>query len=454
MSHWRLRVGIFFILSSLLLCAQSALDSYTVYTDHPRLFLRPNRLRLLKRERERRSLRWEQFETLMSGNAPMPEPGFAWALHYRVTGEADSAKRAIGWAVGPGTDLRQLALVFDWCQDALSESDRRTLTARLQKGIEAGAPPTSVSQARSRLMAAVALADHVPAASTAGVQAFLHDYWEGKIVPALRQKRNVIPREETYALFEILHVVRDNLNNDLRESYPAYFKGLPIYHLLSYYPASYPAAENEFHIPSAKGTIAPDLKIAALSRAAELSMVAFDANAPESQVLQGWLMNDRYLMRGLFGIAYELLWANPYQPGLSYYHVPLVFHDDMFGRLFVRSSWEDSATWLGFFDGQLQLFGDGKVTILNAQLARDPLDLEEAIVFFGKDTHKFRVPAKETDDVFIVGLEPHRKYHIEIDDEEMFEAVTDPGGILFFPGLRGGVMLRMSPSPMGAAKAP
>ncbi len=91
------------------------------------------------------------------------------------------------------------------------------------------------------------------------------------------------------------------MNADLREDYPHYFKDLPLGHLLAYYPAAFPAAENEFRIQAAKGTGEPDLKQAALARAAELAMVAYDANAPESQVLQGWLMNDRFLMRGLFG---------------------------------------------------------------------------------------------------------------------------------------------------------
>ena len=72
--------------------------------------------------------------------------------------------------------------------------------------------------------------------------------------------------------------------------------------LLSYYPPPYPAAENEFHIPFSAVVGEPDLRAAALSRAGELAMVAFDTNAPESQVLQGWLMNDRFLMRGPFGI--------------------------------------------------------------------------------------------------------------------------------------------------------
>ena len=58
--------------------------SYRIYTDRPRIFLRPQRLRLLRRERERQSLRYQQFEFLMAGKAPMPEPGFAHALYYQI----------------------------------------------------------------------------------------------------------------------------------------------------------------------------------------------------------------------------------------------------------------------------------------------------------------------------------------------------------------------------------
>ena len=47
-------------------------DPIVVSSEHPRLFLRPARLRLLRRERERTSLRWEQFHSLMAGNAAMP----------------------------------------------------------------------------------------------------------------------------------------------------------------------------------------------------------------------------------------------------------------------------------------------------------------------------------------------------------------------------------------------
>src|SRR6516164_5721586 len=97
------------------LTAQSAGDDLKVYTDAPRLLLTKQRLRLLQREKDRDSPRWQQFDSLVIGGAPLPEPGFAWALHYRVTGQAASARKAIEWGLSPqGTDLRQLAFVYDW----------------------------------------------------------------------------------------------------------------------------------------------------------------------------------------------------------------------------------------------------------------------------------------------------------------------------------------------------
>jgi len=201
----------------------------------------------------------------------------------------------------------------------------------------------------------------------------------------------------------------------------------------------------------------PDLNSAVLCRAAELALVAFDTNAPETQVLQGWLMNDRFLMRGTFGIAYEFLWANPYQPGLSYYHVPLVFRDDTLGSLFMRSSWDDDAKWLGYFNNQLQVFEGGRIIVLNPELTRDPLNLDEGVVFFGKSMSRFNVPTskdaeRQTEDVFIVGLKPRTMYSIETDDEELNEAESDIGGTLFFPATRGGATIRLSAGlPVAAA---
>ena len=275
----------------------------------------------------------------------------------------------------------------------------------------------------------------------------VNSWWRDTIVPALKSGREVIPRDTYYALFEILHAVRDNVNIDLRDTAAAFFKGIPAFDLLSYYPASFAASESEYRLPAAIGAREPDLARAALSRAAELAMVAYDNNAQESQILQGWLMHDNFMMRGTFGVTYEFLWANPYQPGLSYYLVPLVFHDDLFGRLFMRSSWDEDAKWLGYFGGELQFFENGKPSIIDPKLFPAPIRLPEAVVLSANYSSKFKITLEENESLFILALKPRQAYEVEVDDEEMREESTDPGGILplysFFPKF---------PSAFGCAK--
>jgi hypothetical protein len=404
---------------------------------HPRIFLGARRLRLLRRERDRQSLRWNQFHLLMAGKAPMPEPGFAQALYYQVSGNAEAGRQAVEWALGPATDLRQLALVFDWCQDILTTAQSKTLAAKLARGIQQSRRDSTVAAMRSRLLAAVALSGHLPDIPEQEIDQVVGKWWRGEILPAINGGREAVARDDAYPLMEILHVVRDNFNDDLREAAPVFFTDLPMVQLLSYYPAAFPAGENDYRIPAElhKGGTGwsfgqPDVRRAALSRAAELSMVAYDSNAPGSQILQGWLMNDHFLLRGTFGAPYEFLWANPYQPGLSYFQAPLVVHDSLLGRLFVRSSWDEAAAWLGFFSGQLQMFHDGAVTGLDPTAAAEPLDLGRAVILFGAHTQKFKVAAAGKEPVFVVGLKPRQNYIIEVDDEELCEGQSDPGGIL------------------------
>jgi hypothetical protein len=361
----------------------------------------------------------------------MPEPGFAEALYYEVSGSAEAGQQSVAWALGAGADLRQLALVFDWCQDILTAAQSKTLAAKLARGIEQSRRDASVSAIRSRLLAAVAISGHVPDVPEREIEQVVRKWWEGQMVPAINGGREAIARDDAYALMEILHVVRDNFNQDLREAAPRFFTDLPMVQLLSYYPATFPAGENDYRIPAAPHAEGqPDLRRAALSRAAEFSMVAFDANAPGSQFLQGWLLNDHFLMRGTFGAPYEFLWANPYQPGLSYFQAPLVEHDSLLGRLFVRSGWDESAAWLGFFSGELQMFEDGGVAVLDPHVDAEPLDLGRAVILFGAHTQKFKLAVEGKAPVFVVGLKARRNYLIEVDDEEVSEGESDAGGIL------------------------
>jgi hypothetical protein len=439
-------------LPALRLRAQDRPDNFRIYSDSPRLFLRPARLKLLRRERERQSLRWEQFEALWNGGAPFPEAGWAAALRYRIAEDEAAGKRAVAWAAGPGSDIRQIALVADWCATLLSGADETRVLGKLQRAV-GGAAPKTIGQARDKVLAAIALNDSQPDLAEKALNDVFEDFWLATFIASLREARSRVTNADACAMMELLHAFRDNINFDLRDTFPAWFKDYPLMHLMAHYPPPWPASENEFRIPADREIqkSGPDLTKAALSRAAELAMVAYDSNSPETQLLQGFLMSDRFLMRGTFGIAYELMWANPYQPGLSYYHVPLALHDEIGGQLFVRSAWEDDASWIGFFDGQLQLFRDGSVTQVDPALTHEPMDIEEATVFFGRSSKKFRVPRRKTDeatdDVFIVGLEPKRAYHVEVDGEEMIEDVADPGGIIFLPGIPAGAGVRLGLAP-------
>jgi hypothetical protein len=416
-------------------------EDLKVVSEHPRLLLTQQRLRRLTRERERQAPRWEQFQLLINGRAPMPEDGFAYALFYRVTRDSEIGRRAAGWAAGPGSDIRQIALVWDWCRDLLTTDQAKAVENKLFRSLQA--PVSDAASARNVTFAAIALAERLPDQGEAHLRKVI-EWWRTKAVPELKAGRSPIARQDHYALFEMLHALRDNLNIELRDDAGAYFKTLPTYHLVSHYPAVFPAAENQYRIPVFKGSGSPNLNDAILSRAAALAMVAYDTNALENQFIQGWAMQDPFMMRGPFGCTYEFLWANPYQPGLSYFHVPLVFHDPRTGHVFARSSWDEDATWIGYFDGLMQTFEQGKIRELKPSTR--PLNVGPATFFVAHSPMKFAI---ESEAVFLLGLKPRTSFDVEVDDEEMVEMETDIGGtlVLSFPlDRKAGVRLKDSGS--------
>jgi hypothetical protein len=436
-----------FLLAALIAIAAAQMEeTYQPPGEHPALLLNARRLRLLRRERERQSPRWQQFESLMTGNARMPEPGFALALYYEVAQDAAAGRRAVEWAAGETGDLRQLALVYDWCRPLLSEAQAAELAAKLEHALDRPPRSAGIPEARARVFAALAIADRSPKKAERELHRAVVTWFRGDLAAALEHGRNVVSRGDLYALLEILHAVRDNLNIDLRESARGYFRLLGECELLSYYPASYPAPENEYRIPAVKGG-EPDPQLAILARAADLALTAYDVNSVESQFLQGWLMHDRFIMKNAFAVPYEFLWANPYQPGLSYYNAPLSVHDGLLGRLFVRSSWNDDAFWAGYFDGQLQVFEKGEAKTAAAGSAKT-IDVGDANVMH------VTVPAWPSFDgafrrLFLVGLKPSHTYLLEPDHREMEEERADPGGILgldFPSGFHGAIRIREAPA--------
>ena len=188
------------------LSAQGESDEYRVYTEHPRLILTAQRLRLLKRERERESQRWRQFELLVKGSPSLPEPGFALALYYAVAGDEAAGKKAVEWALGKTDDLRQLALIYDWCQPVLTPQQSAGLSAKIHQLIQKSASD-GIPARRDRILALIATADGSRHLEEAPLKAMLH----AAAPPA------EAPLPDLYPLLEMLHAVRDNLKIDLRE---------------------------------------------------------------------------------------------------------------------------------------------------------------------------------------------------------------------------------------------
>jgi hypothetical protein len=427
-----------FLLFTAFVSAQDDED-YHVFTDAPRLLLTKQRLRLLQRERDRQSMRWEQFNLLISGGAPMPEQGIAWALYYQVAKNQPTGRKAVDWAIDDkNTDMRSLALIFDWCGPLMTKAQADRIAAKLEKGLAAGVSG-DVRKQDGRALAAIALADRLPDQGDAVLKGIVQQWWRAGIVKNIR----AIPREQTYFLYEMMHAIRDNLKIDMRDASHQYFSMLPVDHLVGHYPGPFEAAENEYRVPIYVRDGEPDLTDAVFSRAAELAMVAYDNNAAESQYLQGWLMQDRFLMRGALGVVYEFMWANPYQPGLSYFQMPLVFHDAASGHVFARSSWDEDATWIGFFDGHLQLFREGHIETLRPGAAIAPIRIGDAVLMSGRDPEwKFRADGEA---LFVLGLTPKAAYDVEIDNEELAERETDIGGTLVIslpPGLDLGARIK------------
>jgi hypothetical protein len=427
------RLLIALVLTSLSLAAAHDDEVFRVYTEHPRLFLRPQRLKLLRKEPGRQSMRWEQFTTLLRGGVQPPEPGFAWSLLAVIANDRAAGMKAIEWALSPQrkvSDLRQMAIVYDWCQDILSEPQSAGLSARIRGYLEKKDAAPSLESESDRILAAISVAESGQDIAEKTLREAIEVWWRTQYAPSLGSPKSLPVGGRLYPLLEMLHAVRDNLNIDLREGNVDYFINLPEFHVASHYPAPYPAAENEYRIAMFTGSGDPNLEDAALSRAAGLAMVAYDTNSTPSQFLQGWLIQDRFLLRGAFGCPYEFLWANPYQPGLAYVHLPLVFHDRRAGTLFARSTWEEDAVWFGLISGQTQLFENGTITSLKGNAkGGGSIDLGSALILQGRPVMRF---AAENEHILVVGEPADMPFDVETDDEEMHEAKSDSSGILEF----------------------
>ena len=142
------------------------------------------------------------------------------------------------------------------------------------------------------------------------------------------------------------------LDRDLWAEAPEAFRALPLARMLGYLPGVIEAPEGRLRrhalAPAAGEEAARE---AMLGRIAEMLLVAYESASREAQFLQGWLRNDSFTLRGPFGALYELLWINPYLPGLAPASAPRWTFDPVRGRIFAQR--EDS--WIGYFDGELHV---------------------------------------------------------------------------------------------------
>lgn len=429
-----------------------AQESYAVFQQSPRVLLSEDRLRLLRREVERRTARWVQLELLLQGGAQFPEPAFAYALGHLATGDAALARKALD-AVLPGTGIREVAEVRDWCREALTPAELERLDARLLPAIST--LPRELDKpgpARDATLAAIALADDHPKASANALRWVQETWWAHKRAQ-IEKGKIPVAHGDALAFVEILYSFERALQLDLREGSMELFRHYPIWHLLRHYPASLPGGENDYRVPAWDGDGQPDPEVSVRSRAAELAMVALDTNAEASQYLQGWLLNPRFRMQSAYGAPYEFFWCNPYQPSLSYFHLPLYQHLPEFGTLLARSAWEENASWFGLINGKMQYFTLDGIKVLtrpahNGVLALGPSTMVlEGTENSAAGNSDAEIP--ECERVFWLGLRPSTRYLVEIDGEEQTELETDPSGILSVdfsnrPG--GGMYLRPRPS--------
>jgi hypothetical protein len=332
-------------------------------------------------------VRWTNFETRVQSVPDSPQRGFELALYYAVTGDEVRGREAWQWALAHPCERRQVALVFDWAGElAPAEAKQRLGRSSCPSG--SASPQQAL---RDGLFMDVAL-DRVKGVGESVKQGIIEPIENGGGTDPVN----------LYAVCEFLIAVRTNLHLDLREEAPEAFMNLPAELLLSLKPAQVERPSDATHI-------------------AALALVAVDPNLPGAQFLQGWVMEDRQTITEGPGVAYELLWADPYLPGIGYQNLdPWVYQPA--GRLFARADWSSDACW---------------ISISQAGMQQDhcPPGLDHAAAQFGRlslipaSEGCTDIPAhKNTESVILWDLEPHET--IEYMEGKVKRAArADPAGM-------------------------
>jgi hypothetical protein len=276
-------------------------------THIPQLLLSSKLLRRLKRDRERQTVRWTAFENRVKSVPDSPQRGFELALYYAITDDDSRGKEAAAWASAHPCERRQNALIQDWVGGTGPGS--------------CSAPASLRDQAFQQIAAGQDVSAIAEKART-------------QFVPQLAAN-GITTTADLYAAIELLSVLRASSGQDIRTDAPQFFRNLPLEFLLSLKPGQVEKPDWMTHVTA-------------------LALVTIDPNLEASQFLQGWAMEDRQTLHEGPGVAYELLWADPYLPGIAYQNLDPWIYDQAGSRLFARSDWSDNACWISIAKSGVQ----------------------------------------------------------------------------------------------------
>jgi len=263
------------------------------------LLLSAKLIRRLKRDRERQTVRWVHFEERVKNVPDSPERGFELALYTAITGDEARGQEAVAWAAAHPCERRQRALIQDWV------------------GTVAPAACSAKPSLRDQAFEKIAAGQDT---------AVISEEVRSKVIPQFAAS-GITSSEDLYALIELISVLRVADNKDIRNADPLLFRSLPLEFLLSLQPeqVEHPAW---------------------MTHVAALALVTVDPNLEASQFLQGWAMEDRQTLRDGPGVGYELLWADPYLPGIAYQNLDPWTYDEEGARLYARSDWTAGSCWI------------------------------------------------------------------------------------------------------------
>lgn len=414
---------------------------YRIYEKHPRLLLEERQINRLRKDVERESARWRQLNKLIENDAAFPEEPLVQAIRFQAALDQAAGEEAKQWVLQRSIsaegftnadELRLAAIVFDWCYELFSADERETAARALGKAARStlSSPSAAIDSLRSAVLAAASAAGDWDGSEPA-LKTFFERHWEPEILPALLRGELTDRGFALIAVMEICHVIRRNLERDLWREAMEVFEPLARLQMLGYYPQPLETEEGLFRWPALPSTVELDLvRESTLRRIGEMLLVAYETTWGDYPFLQGWLRHDAFSLNTPLGAPYEFLWVNPYLPGLSYFSAPIFAHDELGGRLFARAGWQDEDLWVGYLDGEMQIFADGERHIIRREDQQPPLILSDTAVVFGSLPLSFRLKMPEGRRIFIVGLGDGQPYRVKINRSRFEIHEAGRGGIL------------------------